>query len=286
MSAERRSGWEPVLEGAPSKRFACSYDGHFAQQLELNRPVIERFLKIASLDGRLLLNGHRSSQLQSAPDINPDGSTANKRGLQWSKKSTLETRENNRLLLVKPDEHGWIVSVSGNVITDRLMQRLDATSRSIAPQFAAKFNACLKNGLKEALLRDKLTFVKDPYLFGRIATSGVILQTFTLAFRDPYFSGPIFMALNMLCLIRANVVGRDSGDKTPEKNRGFGIDPFDLFLNKIVNYHRRTVEHPLERLSLPVEIDRLLLGYLYLDAQRIKRNPLVRLSPSPTAQNP
>lgn len=275
---ERRNFWEQILESQPSDKFVCAYGGPIAQQLEINRGVVDKFLDIASLDGRVLVKDSNRTRKRANPDINPDGSITAKSVLKWGEKPIIDEKKDNIYFQVEPDPEGWVISLNGKLIQDDLVEKTKNGSREVQKELAGKLNYSLRVGLKEALLKDKLTTIKDPYLFGRVMSPiccvvpNFIVSSFFGTNWQIYWG----VGCYTLFSLAANWGWRemhnmDKRDKNPE-----------MFLESdsgrtLFNIFRRTVESNWEIFAPPLEIDRTVVAYSYLDYQLLTRNPLLRL---------
>lgn len=280
-----KPGWEPFLESKPSERFVCNYGGPFSSQMELNRRSIDRFLKIAALDGRVLIQENKASPDQVIPDINPDGSTVAKGSLRWGQQlQTFEERK-HQYSRVQIDRDSYTIFINGNLLREDLTSNNGLGVRDARKQFIQRFNNHLRGGLEEALVRDKCTWAGDPYWMGRLLT------TFTLFYWDllhPLVYGwesgktTSFM-FDMGLLIVANVIAKDKHDELCKLSKNQSLHSFlykniDIIL-RFANLRRRSAKNiGIESFMPPFEIDRLIGGIGYLELQRIMRRPLVRLA--------
>lgn len=278
-------GFVPITEVPPTDQFVCTYGGNFAQTLALNRAQIERFLSIASLDGRVLLQESRIRKPQAIPDgVNPDGSVAGRGSLRWGQKLEMEDKKQNPYFQVDPDSAGWAISINGDLIADDLMKRSSGNAREVEKKFARKFNYYLSVGLREALLKDKFTRVKDPFVTGRLFASGASLGGWMYFLSIPTADGLEKLPYLVGCLFPHILFGSmNSGpfhelDEEFRKDAKLGIIYYNRFaLSRILNFNRRTVLSRIEAFDFPFEIDRLTLAYGYLDFNKyIGRNPLVK----------
>lgn len=290
MRTEQK-GWEPILESQPSDKFICNYGGQFAQQLGINRPVIERFLSIAALGGSVVLADSKFRRPRAYPDINPDGSVTSKGVLRFGEKIHLPNREPKEKYQIDLENGGFRVAINGDLILEDLTKDGTKPVRGMEDQFSREFNYLLRVGLKEALLKDKLTFQSDPVLTGRM------LGTFFLGngwFRfitnsadgridiDPIVGLMFYMTIIGFC----NFVFKEELDlMTDNFRRNFNINPshplgIARLLYTFACYGRRSVNNVFEGLfAPPFEIDRLALAYGYLDYQMLRGNPIVRVAP-------
>jgi hypothetical protein len=267
------AGWEPITEVPPSDTLVCNYDGPFAQHLELNRPVIDRFLSIASLDGRVLITDSKLKRPHATPDINPDGSVSSKGVLRWGEKPQVEPSKQNLYFQVNPDPKGWTIAINGSEIAEGLISNSNPDVRAIKEQFSRKTNHYLRIGLKESLLKEKCTTIKDPYLIGRIITSSCYVSWF---FKDipkqDWLGLGVDIAFYMALIINNHLHSLRPPGNDPEQEIPAPIN----LVNKVWDWNRRSLEHPLDTFGLPFEADRLILSYGYLDLQMLKRNSLIR----------
>lgn len=285
MKAEH-GGFVPITEIPPTDLFVCTYGGNFAQYLELNVLVIERFLNIASLDGRVLLQESKARRPQPIPDgINPDGSVAGRGSLRWGQKLEVEDKKQNPYFQVEPDEAGWVISINGSLITEDLMKKEGLRARQVEDRFADKFNYYTRVGLREALLKDKFTLAKDPFVAGRLFASGLSLGEWIYFLSIPAPAGLEKLAYLVGCLFPHILFGTMNAGPFHEleeefrKDAKLGIIYYDKFaLSKIFNLNRRTVLSRIEAFDFPFEIDRLALAYGYIDHQKYLGSPLVRAS--------
>lgn len=277
MGIEQRpkNGWEPILESPPSDLFVCNYGGPFAQQLELNRGAIGRFLRIAALDGRVLLTEDKYRPPQLTPDLNPDGSITGRGSLRWGEKPQVEKRKGSNYYLVKMDPKGWTVSINGGLIMEELVENNKDGAGKIGSQFARRFNGYFRDCLRTSLLKDKLTWEGDPIVLGRILGSVGLLEFYRKCLMQGDYSagvsGLFYMGVsNLVPYLREfyyNIF------KMAKKD---GIPPF--FTINIINFNRRSNGNFVEGLSIPFELDRLVGGLGYLEWLKLKRQPLVRLA--------
>lgn len=276
MKIEQK-GWEPILESQSSERFVCNYGGQFAQHLELNRPAIERFLTLASLEDPVLFTESRHKRPRAVPDVNPDGSITSKGVLRWGEKPTLEERKFNEYFQVVHDKDNWVIAVNGDLILKDLTKDGTKPVRETEKQFGNQFNHLLRVGLKEALLKDKCTLDEDPGLIMRIIGSCVILSNYYLAIAQPSLFGSFSAVGQLGAVCIDNFLLKDGLDQAFKKAKKFNLRLSEAF--KPTNfYHRRSVNNIIEGISIPFEIDRLALAYGYLDYQMLRGNPLVRVT--------
>lgn len=264
MKSVETGGWEPITECPPSEQFVCSYGGNFSQHLLINRGQIDRFLDIASLDGRVLLQESKVRRPQALPDgINPDGSVAGRGGLRWGQKLETEDKKQNPYFQVDSDPAGWVISVNGNLIAEDLMKKGNLSAREVEKRAANKINDYTRVGLREALLKDKFTPAKDPYIGGKITPTFFLSWIYLNSITSLNIANTIwalFFASSTLMAYKY------------EDPREYNM------LSQIYNLRRKTLKVRVELIDTPLEIDRALFSYAYLDYQKYLGEPLIRVA--------
>ena len=282
-----QDNWEPLTECLPSENFICQYGGPFAQKLELNRRVIDKFLVLAGLDGPFVLKDSLLRQGRSLPDINHDGSVTSKGSLRWGDKLRLPTRQPNILFQVESEKTGgYTAAINGGLILERLMEKTNLGVRELADPFAKQYNRYLSVGLKEALLKDKLTFSGDPFFTGRLHFTYLVYDKIFNLIQQENFDWSIngILMFHLSTLVAYNVIlPLNFDDICHTIKQGKEVNPgVGLILNVVLKYwigRRRTAKNIYQGILLPpFEIDRLIGAYGYLDYQKLRGNPLVRLA--------
>lgn len=262
------SKYELMAEAQPSDQFVCAYGGPFAQRMILDRGQIERFLDIASLDGRVLLQESKVRKPQALPEgINPDGSVAGRGSLRWGEKIQVEDKKINPYFQVESDNAGWVVSINGNLIQEDLVKKgLDA--REMVEPFAKKFRYYSSVGLREALLKDKLTISGDPILSGRLVGTLFYIWIATPG-SEMVWNAFSWSSLAGILFLDNYLFHSMNEDKFRElKKSGYRRRHFVT--------ERRTVKNRFEIFAPPLEIDRTVLAYGYLDWKKLTGNPIIR----------
>lgn len=225
----RTDGFEPFVNPQPAENplFVNSYTGNFAQQMELNRKGIERVLKIAHLDGQVIL---------TSLSPNPDGVAT----------------EKNPLKKAAPVSEGWRIEINDTRIKGRGLEK-KLSDRKLQKQFIQRFNATLRNAIFKSVLKEKLTTVKDKRFNGRLVNSlleiGLLsvflnldIKSLSIPFMPPIFPMPIAVTTD-IALYFASIV----------------------FQNKLfTRYGRKNVDNPLEMFMLFVEIDKVARSLAFL----------------------
>jgi len=273
-------GFARLSEVPPGEFFVCTYNGNFSETLEVDVAQVNKFLDIASFDGRVLLTESKIRKPQALPDgINTDGSVTGRGSLRWSQKIQVEDKGVNPYFQVEPDESGWVISVNGNLIQEDLVKKgIDA--RNMAEPFASKFRYYTSVGLRETLLKDKCTRLKDPFKYGRMFGSVPLVLNYGLVIVYPSLPQVI-----VTCIAFLGYGGMDFLHKKLEEAEGIW-DP-QISPGRWENHlspksriafdpYRITLKSDLDFLGLPFEIDRLTLAYGYLDWKKYTGNPLIR----------
>lgn len=265
--------WIPVSDYENSQ-LEISYAGNYAQFLELNRPRVERFLDIASLDGKVLLTESRVKKPNPMPDINPDGSVSGRKSLRFGEKPAEEIK-GNPYYQTKADHNGYLIAVNGTMIAEDLMKANSRNARESIGEFGQKFNAQFRGGLRDLLWKDKCTYQQDPYLMGRIVGTLVVLNGYFQAIYQQDLLGITLVGINTLGLYGANFVNKDEHDKEYKQVKKYrGIRHFGSV--GFATYQRKTVRSIYEGMSIPFEVDRLTRAEVYLDWLTLSRKPLIK----------
>jgi hypothetical protein len=271
----REVGWEPILDVISSEHFDCDYGGNFAQNLQINRTVIEKFLSIASLDGRVLITDSKLRRPQATPDINPDGSVTSKGVLRWGEKPQVDNPKQNLYFQVNPDPNGWTIAVNGGEILEDIMKRQNKSAREATNKFAAKANYLLRVGLKEALLKEKFTYAKDPFVTGRMVSTAMLIYFYG---RDIFSQNWDSLGTDSLYHMSLSLLTAFNYINGPEAEKRLENQFQNHLMGKLFYGARRNAKTVIEIIDTPLQLDRALLAYGYLDYQMFKRNPLIRAS--------
>ncbi len=267
MKSVELKGWEPITDCPPSDNFICTYGGNFSQHLLINRGQIERFLDIASLDGRVLLQESKVRRPQPIPDgVNPDGSVAGRGSLRWGQKIEAENKKQNPYFQVESDPAGWVISINGNLIQEDLVKKgLDA--RNMVRPFAGKMNYYTRVGLRETLLKQKLSIPS-------LLSGGIDMVIWQTMYKIFIVDRSIAYVNDLLILIPAMAITNCISNKT--------IKTRTDYLNKrdsvIPSPLRKTLKSRLDYLMFNLEIDRVAIAYSYLDYQKFFGSSLIRMA--------
>ncbi len=270
------SSYTRIPEVAPTEFFTCSYTGSYSEVLGLRDGSINRFLDIASLGGSVLLKDSNTRRRQTMPDgVNPDGSLTSKGYLRWGQKLPTISNKENPYFQVESNGDNWDISINGSLIAEDLASK-EINARDMVHPFAEKFNYFLRAGLKEAMLKDKFTIKGDPYFTGRALSSGIILSALVsrIATGD-LVNIESFLLLNTFIMGVVNIGPFSKIEDERMQLIKQGIQNPATLWPKIFNFHRRTKKFLPEIASLPLEADRALLSYTYLDLLKLAGNPLV-----------
>jgi len=263
---KRSDGFEPFVgkepqDGQLDKLFVNLYGGNYAQKMELNRRRVERALQIAHLDGKVFLSSLSQSRSRSEVQGNE---LAAKRFLVFGERPK-EIEEDPYKRVVSVPE-GWRIEINDQKITEELMEeRLGG--EELQKAFIRRFNTLVKQGIRESVLREKLSSAKDIYfrrkLFWSLAFP-VSLGIFEVPFLiiNPSFWMPFYVNFNLAMYGFMNFNDQDSmrrfehmqirlKDSTPN----FKDSTFSL---------ARNTDSVLEYFLPPVEIDKVGRTFAYL----------------------
>lgn len=118
-------------------KFVNFYSGEFSAQMELNRQAVERLLAISAIDGIVVFTGLTSRDQQPAANAE-------------STEALLYTTE--------PTPNGWRIEIDDTRISENSGED---DQRLKMLRFGDSFNLLLRRSLREIIIRDKLSGVKD-----------------------------------------------------------------------------------------------------------------------------
>ncbi len=241
--------WEPISqEPTENNRFLNFYHGNYAQDMEINRKRVEQAIKVAGLEGNVVLTSLSYSRTRSI-EANPDGSVASKRGLLWGEKPEDVENPYHRITSIP---EGWRVEICDQRIMDELSEKYSA--EALKKKTVESINRYLRAGMREAVRREKFTTEKDSHLGVKVISSlafpafvvGLSASTgLELKLADLYGIGAVFLAYWLF-----NSSMHVSGDEI------------------------RSFQSVYEYFMPSVEVDRFLRGWAYLN---LKGRNLVRL---------
>lgn len=251
QSQPAKTDWEPFnTEPTSEQRFINLYGGVYSAQMELNRIKAEGLIRVAAIEGNIVLTSLSASRTRSI-EVNPDGSVTAKRRLFWGEKP-VEDKENPYCKVTSIPE-GWRIEICDQRILDELLEKF--AGEKLQKKFVATFNQFLRAGIWQALRKEKLTSVKDKEIGLKYTVEGLIVGSapiFALSggynIADVGFFPGFFIAHDLINII---VIVQKRG------NRG-----------------RKTLNSLIDYFMPFVEIDRVLRGSAYLN---LKGRNLVRL---------
>lgn len=148
--------WEPFLqEPAGNNRFLNFYNGNYAQDMEINRKRVEQAIKVAGLEGNVVLTSLSYSRTRSI-EANPDGSVAGKKGSFWGEKP--EDAENPYHRVTSIPE-GWRIEICDQRIHDELSRKY--SGEKLKKKNIESINRHLRAGIWQAVWKEKLSFTQD-----------------------------------------------------------------------------------------------------------------------------
>ena len=154
-------GFEPFVDKESQEPqqdyiFVNNYGGDWSQKMELNRRAVERVLGIAHLNGKVFLSTLAPSRSRAEAQGNE---LAAKRFLIFEKKTQKPEEENPYKRVVSVPE-GWRIEINDRRLTEELMEKRLGGER-LQKAFIGKFNGLVREGIRECVLREKLTSEKD-----------------------------------------------------------------------------------------------------------------------------
>lgn len=136
--------------------FVNRYNGGFATRMKLNREGVEEVLRIAHLDGQVVLSSFVQSRQQSEVQRNE---LAAKRFGAFDRR-TQKTEEENPYKRVVSTPEGWRIEINDQGITEELTER-KLSGEKLQRAFINRFNGQLRKGLMECVWREKFSSEKD-----------------------------------------------------------------------------------------------------------------------------
>ena len=265
-----KDGFEPFIsDSQPGDRFINLYNGAFSQQMKLNRRKAEEFIRIAGLEGSIVLTSVPRSRIRNI-DVNPDGTVTARKSLSHGE-SPKEWVEEKPVRAISIPE-GWRIEVCDQLIMDELLSQ--ETRKPLDKRFVERINPEVRSILQRIVIREKLTREKDADFRLRLAeTVGTTFLITSLSvnrwlFRFPLETSTIgyeifsFIAWHLIFYAGINLLGFI--------NRGG--------LRNIKILERRNIRNNNilpEMFGPPVEYDRVLRSLLYAN---LKGRNLVKLA--------
>lgn len=185
------------------------------------------------------------SSRQRSIEANPDGSVSAKRNLIFGE--DLEEKENreNPLKRVVSIPEGWRIEINDARITEGLMQK-KLTGEQLKKQFVEKFNGLVRQGIKECIVREKLTSVKDKNFKFRL---GFDIWNWSIIINDLSRHIVIGTSLQLMIITCLNAINK--------------ISPFP----EIFWTGRLHTDHIWEFFMTFVEIDKVAETFAYLSTK-------------------
>ncbi|MDO8486839.1 MAG: hypothetical protein Q7S45_00890 [Candidatus Curtissbacteria bacterium] len=245
-------GFEPFsTEPGEGQKFINLYGGSFYRNLELNRVAVEEIIRVAALQGNIVLISVPKERDPRSVDINPDGSATRKRSLFWGEKP--QEDEPQRPVRVVSTPQGWKVEVCDEMILEDLVAK--ESKKPIDLRFAKKLNVYLRTVLGEVIFKEKFTENKHyGSLWLRCMTSSA------------YIIGAMFLPENL-------IEGNYSGE-------GIIAVSFIVFsagwMKDLSGNPTRNLTAFYEYLMPQIELDRVIAGKFILETRGRR---LVRIAP-------
>lgn len=249
-----KKGFEPFVdpESIDDPLFINGYNGNFAQQMELNRKGVERVLKIAHLDGKVVLTQFIPSNKRTI-EANSDGSVTAKRSLFLGQK--VEEAEHDPLYRVLSIPQGWKIEINDKRITEKLMEK-ETNAKKRQKKFIGKFNGTLRKALFNAVGREKLSSVKDTFYRSKLSWSllYVGVQSVLMSIFIPMGVSKYYATLLNLCLLFGSFGMTNALSRVAMKNNDKVVIPLP----------RKNIDSVLEFFMPFVEIDKVARVWTFL----------------------
>ena len=258
------NGFEPFVdpETQENQLFINGYNGNFTQKMELNRKGVERVLKIAHLEGQVVLTSLSFSRQRSIGGVNPDGSVAAKKKLMPGEEIDDSQKEINPPYRTVPTRDGWKIEINDGKILDDLNEK-KLTGEKLQTTFIKNFNQLLNKSLFECILKEKMTGIKDNH-FRRKVLIAVLNPGLTLSlWASGIFHLDTFLAEWFVVSALSNLVGLLG------KRRAEGLGTISSA------YIGRKLDAPWEYLMPMIEVDKVAKAWTFLS---LKGRTLVKES--------
>jgi hypothetical protein len=222
--------------------------------MDLNIKNANRMVDVAALGEKVILTNIPALRSRSI-DVNPDGSITSKKGLLWGQKIT--EPESEKPYQISPIPEGWRIEICDQMITNELMSK--ESRKPLNKRYVDRFNQVLRSALSETVFKDKFTTASDKGNTIKLLIEGAMVSligTYTAFYGYQFFElSSISFYYLQLNLVR-NFIGKSISTRNPF---------FPL----------RTLNSFYEYFMPPVEVDRALRGYLFIN---LKGRNLVQLA--------
>lgn len=195
---EKEGKYEPFTkELVRGNKFVNFYSGEFSAQMELNRHAVERLLAVSAIEGIVVLTGSTSKGQQPIAG---------------------EEKVDSKLYTTEPTPNGWRIEID-DMRTSENSEEED--QRRKMDNFGESFNLLLRQSLREIIIREKLSSLKD-INFRKKAFSSLsifVMQTAITQFNGTQWydipeaiaaTSASYGAANLLSRYRANRLARNS----------------------------------------------------------------------------
>ncbi len=241
--------WEALTnEPTSEQKFVVAYSGPYAQRLEINRANAERFMRVAAIDGRIMLTDLSSTRGRQIEGVNSDGSVTQRKGLFWGDKINKDGSEATYSQVTKV-AGGYRIGISGQAILDD--ERKKESKKPLETRFVERFNSELAVSLMKAIGKEKLS-LDTRYNLSR--------WFWTLFYPGIYFSISL----------------QDGQIDSDELFRASAFTLLTYGFENVIGFRgsRKTLNSLPEYFMPPVEFDRYARGIAFMN---LKGRNLVRL---------
>ena len=273
------NNFEPFVvpeEKQVDRLFVNLYCGHYAQNMEFNRRVVEKTLKLAHLDGQVFLTSLPVSRDRPF-DANSDGSVSGKRSVFFGQKPDEE--KNNPYCKISSIPRGWKIEINNQRIMEELMEKKIDQKKS-RKVFIGNFNSLVISGLENCILKEKFSSIKDEYFRFRLFQS-LLITTAELTCSSVLLDPACWKIIAGLGgIILANGYTNIYNKMREEQSKALGENLNDFAkmngvgkINPIPGFRARKFDHPWEYVFPMVEIDKAIasVGHLNVFGQNLVR---------------
>ena len=153
------TGYEPFdSPHFENNLFRNGYGGNFANRMELNRKVLERFCRIVNFDGAVHLSTMSQPRTLSYDAL---GNVLIMKG-GLVQPSDSRPKKENPLSEVTSVPQGWNIAINDQELTRQVSEK--RSDIPVEDRFISRFNALLKAGLSGAARRELTTSERHPEL--------------------------------------------------------------------------------------------------------------------------
>lgn len=266
MSENKSPLSEPIIISQPPSNILFEYDGPFKSQLAIDSAIIRSWAKLAFIEGNVQIEcSNKLNRTRDYPGGNEILESA--RLPFWGQK----LRDQDNLESVSPYDWGWQIVLHPQQSSQNIREKNQIANPHSLSQ---SLNRELINSLSIISLREKLTPDRMEY----IAPSGTKYPKEIIYALKLFMSSlPLLYAFNTFSIEQnfSKTVFYSSILMTSINCLATSIwtdDPSRVSFGRIIQRPRKLIE----ALTPPIEIDRALISWSYLQWLRLTKQPIVR----------